>query len=94
MKIEIAPIEDQLAELGIETLYNVNDDSTSFCMALGSGEIEILDGVSGDYIRPYEITEALFHPGTGNYSDVSDHFIDVTDVDEFVKAAEAILSRV
>lgn len=90
MKLEIAPIEDRLAELGIETRYTGTDDLTSFVMVMGSRELEILDGVSGDYFRPDDTTEAILYR-VGGMDTVTDDFVAVTDADDFIRTAERVL---
>lgn len=91
MKLEIGPIEDQLAELGIETRYTGDDDYTSYVMALGSRELEILDAVSGDYFRPCDTTEAVLYR-VGEHDNVTDEFESVDNVEEFISLAERLLT--
>lgn len=91
MKIEIAPIEDQLAELGIETRYTGSDEFTSYILALGSRELEILDGVSGDYFRPADTVEAILYRGE-EFHNVTDEIAAVTGPAELVEIAERLLT--
>lgn len=91
MELKIGPIEDKLAELGIEARYSGVDDYTSYILALGSSELEILDGVSGEYFRPADVTEAIIYR-VGGTEDVTDDFAEVTDPDEFVQIAERLLT--
>lgn len=93
MELEIGPIEDRLAELGIETRYTGDDDYTSYIMALGSRELEILDAVSGDYFRPADTTEAVLYL-VGDHKNVTDEFSAVGSASEFVELAERLLSSV
>ena len=91
MKLEIAPIEDRLAELGIDTRYSGDDDYTSYIMSLGSRELEILDAVSGDYFRPCDTTEAVLYR-VGEHDNVTDDFEAVATAEEFISLAERLLT--
>lgn len=90
MSIAIAPIEDALAEQGIETVYTGTGDYTSFLIRNGSREIEILDAVSGDSFNSENLTEAILYGS--KTVDATGVFENVETVEEFLKAVAELLS--
>lgn len=88
--LSIDRIEDALAERGIEAQYTGTDDYTSYNLTFGSRELEILDGVSGEFFRTDHITEVNIYPSTYPVS-VTERFEDVETIEEFLEAVEDVL---
>jgi hypothetical protein len=91
MSVAIAEIEDRLAEQGIETYYDADDDFTAFVITSGDKEVTIFDAVSGDSFKAENLTKADYYFGLMGH-DVTRKFEDVETVDEFLNAVTDAMS--
>jgi hypothetical protein len=90
LALPISRIEDALDARGLETRFSGSDDYTSFTIASGSKELEILDAASGSYYRPEHLTEAILYGATTE--NVTQKFEDIESVEEFLAAVAEVLS--
>jgi hypothetical protein len=83
LELPISEIEDKMAELGYETEFYGDDDTTTFTISIGDKEITIVDGVSGEFFRPEQVTYASYC--FGDYGkDQTEQFADVESIDDFI----------
>lgn len=93
LALNIDRIEDALAEHGYVTEYTGEDDYTSYRITGGSRELEILDGVSGAYFKPENVTEAILYASIP--VDATETIAEVRTEQEFLMAVANIFgSRV
>ena len=89
--LSIDDIESALSEMGLTTSYTGDDDFTSYLIDSSAVQIEILDGVSGDYFRSAHVTEVNVYYN-GNWSgEATSKFEDVETVEDFLSAVRDIL---
>lgn len=82
-ELPISEIEDRLAELGYETEYYGDDDTTEFTISIGDKQIAIYDAVSGEFFRPEDVTTATYYFGDLG-KDQTEQFADVESIEDFI----------
>jgi len=85
--VSIDSIEEAMAELGYETEYAGDDDSTEFYIRIGDKEITIFDAVSGDSFKPENVTTATYYFGLMG-KDMTEKFADVESIHDFIYAVQ------
>jgi len=91
--LSIHPIEDALAEMGMETGYHSTDDYGVYSIRNGSREIEILEAVSLDAFNSENVVEAILY-GDGNaVQNMTETFEEVESVEDFLKAVAEVMNN-
>lgn len=91
--LPIGTIEDALAERGLDTQFTGMDHGTSYIITGGSTEVEILDGVSGDFFRAEDVAEVIVYGDSKmGFRDATPEFESVETVEEFLKAVAEIFA--
>ena len=89
--ISIDDIEEEMSKLGLVTEYYGDDDRIEFTISVGDKEVRIVDGVSGDYFTPENVTYAEYSFGV-YAKDVTEEFADVESIYDFVYRVKDALS--
>lgn len=85
--IAVSELNDALADHGFETRFKAEDAATSYVVAHGGRELEILDAVSADgsVFEPSAFFEAILYKGSG-WQTVTDALEGCESVPELVGA--------